>query len=36
MLRDVLLELGKVSEDILEPGVGTGDSTLHPFDFTGP
>jgi hypothetical protein len=35
MLRDIVLELGRVSEDTLEPGVGTGDSILHPFDFTG-
>jgi hypothetical protein len=35
MLRNIFLELGKVSEDIFDPGVGTGDSILHPFGFTG-
>jgi len=35
MLGVVLLELGKMSEETPEPGVGTGDGILHPVDFTG-
>jgi hypothetical protein len=36
MLRGIVVEMGMVSKETLEPGIGTGACTLHPSDFAGP